>query len=229
MGFPAILFGHLKNSSFLIFSRSWCTGSRNTTLTAWVLADPNCPVKSLRGQLLLYRSDLKFLLFWGITLAFPFPYCWSSSTFLYLSFRSMSWRILVTGLPVRDFLKPCSAGRPALKVPMATLSKSPSISLNISQYLSEYIFRVSPSCMDKNNSESKGQGTLLHVIKWEPNARVSSLKESMEFALKPSNHLIAKCPKLEGNTLHIKASSLEWTTILWLKWLTCSIGSVWPL
>ena len=83
--------------------------------------------------------------------------------------------------------------------------------------------------MDKDSSESKGRGTLLHVIKQELKARVSSLKEYMELALKPSNHLIATGPKLEGNTLHIKASSLEWTAILWLNWLTCSTGSVQPL
>ena len=34
---------------------------------------------------------------------------------------------------------------------------------------------------------------------------------------------------LDGNTLHIKVSFFEWTTILWLKWLTCSIRSVLPL
>ena len=28
------------------------------------------------------------------------------------------------------------------------------------QYLSEYVFRVSPSCIDKDNKESKGRGTL---------------------------------------------------------------------
>ena len=83
--------------------------------------------------------------------------------------------------------------------------------------------------MDKDNKESKGQGTLLHVIKRDPNAEVSSLKESMELALKPLNHLMATGPKLERNTLHIKASFLEYTAILWLKWLTCFTGFVWPL
>ena len=68
--------------------------------------------------------------------------------------------------------------------------------------------------MDKDNSESKGRGTLLHVTKREPKAWVSSLKEFMELALKPSNHLIATGPRLEGNTLHIKASSFEWMAIL---------------
>ena len=33
MRLPPILFGHLKNGSFLIFSKTWCTGSQNTTLT----------------------------------------------------------------------------------------------------------------------------------------------------------------------------------------------------
>ena len=155
-GFLAILFGHLKNDSFLIFSITWCTSSRKTTLTTRVLVGPNCPAKSLWGQLLLYQSDLKSLLSWGITLTFPFPYCWSSSTLLYLSIWSMIWHTLVTGFLVKDFLKSCSVGRPTLKVLMFTSSNSPSISLNISQYLSEYVFRVSPSRMDKDSKESKG-------------------------------------------------------------------------
>ena len=165
----------------------------------------------------------------GDNLTFPLSCCWSSLTFLYLSIISMSWRMLVTGFPVKDFLKLCSAGRPSLKVLMATWLKSPSISLNISQYLSEYVFRVSPSFMDKENKEAKDRETLLHVIKWDPNAWVSSLKESMGLALRPSNHLIAIGPKLDGNTLHIKASFLECTAILWLKWLTCSTWFVLPL
>ena len=65
-------------------------------------------------------------------------------------------RWLVIGLLVRDFLKPCSDGRPTLKVLMATSSKSPSISLNISQYLSEYAFMDSPSLIDMDNKKSKG-------------------------------------------------------------------------
>ena len=67
--------------------------------------------------------------------------------------------------------------------------------------------------MDKDSSESKSLGTLLHVTKREPKAWVNSLKEFMELSLKPSNHLIATGPKLEANTLHIKASSFEWTAI----------------
>ena len=141
----------------------------------------------------------------------------------------MSWRKLVIGFPVRDFFKPCSVGRPFLKVLMVTSSKLPSISLYISQYLSEHAFKVSPSHMDKDSKESKGRGALAHVMKWEPKAYVSCLKESTEFGLRPSNHLIATGPKLDGNALYIKVSSLEWTVILWLNWLTCSMGSVRPL
>ena len=88
------------------------------------------------------------------------------------------------------------------------------ISLNIFQYLSEYIFRVSPYRMVMDNKESKGQGTLLQVTKQDPNAQVNSLNELIEPAPRPSNHLIATGPKLDGNTLHIKASFLEWTAIL---------------
>ena len=161
MGFPPILFGHLKNDSFLIFSKTWCTGSQNTALTAWAFAGPACPTKSLWGRLFLYWFDLKFLLSLGITLAFPFPYYWSSSTLLYLSIRFMSWRTLVAGFLVKDFLKLRSVGR------------SPSISLNISWYLSEYIFNVPSSCMVKDSRESKGQRTLLQVMKRELNAQVA--------------------------------------------------------
>ena len=65
----------------------------------------------------------------------------------------------------------------------------------------------SPSLIDMDNKESKGWGTLLHVINWEQNAWVSFLKELTEFVLSPSNHLITIGPKLGGNTLHSKASS----------------------
>ena len=53
------------------------------------------------------------------------------------------------------------------------------------------------------------RGTLLHVMKQAPKARVSFLKESTEFALKPLNHLITIGPKLDGKILHIKALFLE--------------------
>ena len=82
---------------------------------------------------------------------------------------SISWRKLVTGLPVKDFLKPCSTGRPTLKVLKVTSSKSPSISLNISQYLSEYAFTDSPSLIDMDNKEFRGWGILLHMINREQN------------------------------------------------------------
>ena len=105
-------------------------------------------------------------------------------------------------------------GKLTLKVLIATSLKSPSISLNISQYLSEYVFRVSPSCMVIDSREPKGRGTLLQVIERAPKALVSSLKELIEPSFRPSNHLIATGPKLDGNTLHVKASFLEWTVIL---------------
>ena len=80
-----------------------------------------------------------------------------------------------------------------------------------------------------DNRESKGRGTLLHVIKRDPNVRVISLKESIEPGPKPSNHLMAIGHKLDGNTLHIRASFLECKAILWLKWLTYFTRSIQPL
>ena len=40
------------------------------------------------------------------------------------------------------------------------------------------------------------------------------------------NHLMAIGPRLEGKTLHMRASFLELMTLLWLKWLTCSTSFV---
>ena len=164
--------------------------------------------------------EISHLLRDNLSLPFPMLLVLLDSLILVNSIHKLTYT--VSRFPSQRL--PCSAGRPTLKVLMATSSKSPSISLNIYQHLSEYVFRVSPSCIVIDNRESKSRGTLLHVIKWDPNARVSSLKESIELAPKPSNHLIATRPKLDGNTLHIKASFLEWIAILWLKWLTCSTG-----
>ena len=63
--------------------------------------------------------------------------------------------------------------------------------------------------MDIDNKDSKGNGTLLHLMKRAPKDWVSFLKESMEFALRPLNYLIAIGHKLDGKILHIKVSSLE--------------------
>ena len=135
MGSPPILFGHLKYGSTFIFSRIWCTGSLNIMLATWAIGSPVCPVKSLRSRLLLYLSDLKSIRSEGAT--FAFPYCWSSSTRLCLSIWSMSWCMHCASFFVKDFLNSCLVGRPTLNVLIATSSKSPSISLNVSQYLFE--------------------------------------------------------------------------------------------
>ena len=83
--------------------------------------------------------------------------------------------------------------------------------------MSEYVFKVSLSRIVIDNRESKGRGTLLQITKRTSNTLVNSLKELVEPSFKPSNHLITTGPKLDGNTLHIKVSFVEWTTILWLK------------
>ena len=50
--------------------------------------------------------------------------------------------------------------------------------------------------MDKDRKESRGRGTLLLIMKQDPKACVSCLKEFIEFGLRPSNHLITISPKL---------------------------------
>ena len=73
------------------------------------------------------RPNIPFIL-WD-HLSFPFPLL---LVLLDLSMRSISWCTLPTSFLVKDFLKSCSAGRLILKVLIATSSKFPSISLNIS-------------------------------------------------------------------------------------------------
>ena len=63
--------------------------------------------------------------------------------------------------------------------------------------------------MDKDSKDPKGNGTLLHKKKRAAEDWVSFLKESIEFAFKPLNHLNTIRPRLDGKILHIKASSLE--------------------
>ena len=63
--------------------------------------------------------------------------------------------------------------------------------------------------MDIDSKDPKGNGTLLHLMKRVPKDWVSFFKESMEFALRLLNYLIAIGPRLDGKILHIKASSLE--------------------
>ena len=176
-------------------------------LITWGVINPDFPEKSLRGLLLLYLFNPKSLLSWGITLAFPFPYYWSSSIRLYSLIQSINWCTLLTDFLAKDFLKSCLVGRPTLNVLIATSSKSLLISLNISQYLSEYVSKVSHSRMDIDNRESKGQETLLHMIKRDPNTRVSSLKESMEPTPRPSNHLIAKALNWRGTPYTLRPHS----------------------
>ena len=57
----------------------------------------------------------------------------------------------------------------------------------------------------------------MFVMKRELKAWISCLLESMEFVFKSLNHLNVAGPKLDGKTLHIKASFFEWTAILWLN------------
>ena len=93
---------------------------------------PRLPGKIPLRSVIIIEVRPEIPSFLNDNLSFPLPCCYSSSTLLYLSIQTMSWGTLVTGFPVKDFLKSCLVGRSTLKVLMATLSKSPSISLNIS-------------------------------------------------------------------------------------------------
>ena len=98
-------------------------------------------------------------------------------------------------------------------------------------------FPVSVRVHFQGLSFSHGQGQKRVQGPWYPTTRDKTrakvlgelLKGVYGIGPKPSNHLIATGPKLEGKTFHIKASFLEWIAILWLNWLTCSIRSVRPL
>ena len=68
--------------------------------------------------------------------------------------------------------------------------------------------------MDIESKESRCLRTQLHVINLAPNAFVSSSKDPIDPSSRPSNHLIATRPRLEGKTLHINDLFLKWTAIL---------------
>lgn len=163
------------------------------------------------------------------TLSFPLPWTWSSLTLLWLSRWSINWCIFLAGFMVRDFLKPEFIGSPTLKVLITTSSKSPSISLKSSQYLSKKVFKVSPSFISMDGKESKELRILLQVINLASNALVSFSLDPIKPSSNPSNHLTIMGPRLERNTLHMRALFLEWMSILWLKWLTCFTRSILPL
>ena len=57
----------------------------------------------------------------------------------------------------------------------------------------------------------------MYVINRKQNDWVSFLKELIELVFSPLNHLISIGPKLDGNTLHIKSLSWEWTAIFYLN------------
>ena len=62
-----------------------------------------------------------------------------------------------------------------------------------------------------------------------PNALVKYSEDPIDPSSKASNQHIATGSRLEGKTLHIRASLLEWTAIFLLKWLTYSMVSILPL
>ena len=64
-----------------------------------------------------------------------------------------------------------------------------------------------------DNKESTGLGTLLQVINLALNALVNSSKDPIDPFLKALNQRMATGPRLERNTLHIRASLLAWTAI----------------
>ena len=84
-GSPPILFGHLKNDSFLIRSKILCTGSLNTTLIPSICTPSSCILKSFFG--LAGTTPCRDLSSNG---AFPQFYSRSSSRRLYSSMRLMS-------------------------------------------------------------------------------------------------------------------------------------------
>ena len=49
----SILFGYLKHDLFLIFSKTWCCGSRSTLLTTWGVVDLDCPAKFPLGSVIV--------------------------------------------------------------------------------------------------------------------------------------------------------------------------------
>ena len=123
-GSPPILFGHLKNGSFLIRSTILCTGSLNATFTSPICASGSCILKSFRGLggKMPYRKRFNS----GVL---PLIYSRTSSRHLYSSMRLMSCLISSKGLFFNNSCSSKSLGSPILKVLAAIFSLPSPMSL----------------------------------------------------------------------------------------------------
>ena len=121
---PPILFGHLKNGSFLIWSTILCTSSLNATFTSLIFAFNSCILKSFCG--LGGKTPCRERFSNG---ALPLLYSRSSTRRLYSSIRLMSCLISSGGLLVNDSHSLESSGNPILKVLAVIFSLPQPISL----------------------------------------------------------------------------------------------------
>ena len=123
-GSPPILFSHLKNGSFLIWSTILCIGSLNATFTSPICASGSCILKSFRGLKGKMPCRERFN-----SDALPLLCSQSSTRRLYSSIHLMSCLISSRGLFFNDSRSSKSSGSPILKVLAAIFLLPPPISL----------------------------------------------------------------------------------------------------
>ena len=129
-GSPPILFGHLKNDSFLIRSIILCTSSLNTTFTPSICASGSCILKSFFG--LFGKMPCRDRPSNG-----PYPYSTANhlrDVYTHSSICLINYLISSRGLFISDSHSSESSGSPILKVVAAILSLPLPISLYSSQY-----------------------------------------------------------------------------------------------
>ena len=137
-GFVAL---HWVFFHFVWLFKVWLTLNLFQDLMHWFLEHsanhlgsnkPWLPSKVSSGLIIVIsvRPEISYILRYN--LSFPFPLLLVFLDPFILVHTVHERRPLLTGFLVNDFLKSCPAGRLTLEVLMATSSKSPSISLNIS-------------------------------------------------------------------------------------------------
>ena len=123
-GRPLILFGHLKNGSFLIQSKILCTGSLNATFTLLICASSSFIRKSFLGFQGKMPCQVRFS-----NRALPLFCNRSSWRRLYYLMRLISCLISLGGLFANDSHSLESSGNPILKMLAVIFSLPQPISL----------------------------------------------------------------------------------------------------
>ena len=94
VGSPPILFGHLKNGLFLIFSKTWCTGSQNT-VNHLSSGRPRMPRKISSGPVIVVfvQPEIPPILKDNLSFSFPLLLVLLDSLILFNSVHELTYTV----------------------------------------------------------------------------------------------------------------------------------------